>query len=121
MKNCLDDIAMKSRIDGEERVGLLIHPVDSRLRGNDGVLVLSCFTLCSRVRHWDRLWSSLVKKGERDCVGCVVLFHPHLSPLPSRERGIPPHRRPSGLRIKSAMTVCRAWLSPPCGFPPTRE
>ena len=66
------------------------------------------FTLCSRVRHWDRLWSSIVK-GE---VG-VVLLHPchpaalwilplsqydeagvlsclpsPLIPLPSRERGI---------------------------------
>ena len=27
-------------------------------RGNDDEVL---FTLCSRVRHWDRLWSSLVK------------------------------------------------------------
>ena len=53
------------------------HPVDSRLRGNDG---LSC-------------------------------YHPHPSPLPSRERGycwlvLSAHSRPlaSGLRTKSAMT-----------------
>ena len=31
------------------------------------------FTLCSRVRHWDRLWSSLVK-GEGDSVGVVLLL-----------------------------------------------
>ena len=29
----------------------------------------------SRVRHWDRLWSSIVK-GEGDSVGCFGLFHP---------------------------------------------
>ena len=33
---------------------------------NDGAwwLVLSCFTLCSRVRHWDRLFDSSSIKGE---------------------------------------------------------
>ena len=30
------------------------------------------FTLCSRVRHWDRLWSSAVK-GEGDFGGVVLL------------------------------------------------
>ena len=42
------------------------------------------FTLCSRVRHWDRLWSSLVK-GEGDNGGCVVLLSPR--PVDSRLRG----------------------------------
>ena len=70
------------------------HPVDSRLRGNDGpgrpsslwiadqvrndgipvhALWIAdqvrndglVFTLCSRVKHWDRLWSSSIK-GEGD-------------------------------------------------------
>ena len=47
-------IDRESKIDGEERVGLLIHPVDSRLRGNDGVLVLSCFTLTLVLSHQGR-------------------------------------------------------------------
>ena len=42
------------------------------------------FTLCSRVRHWDRLWSSPVK-GEGDNGGCVVLLSPR--PVDSRLRG----------------------------------
>ena len=51
---------------------------------NDGPgLVLSCFTLCSRVRHWDRLWSSAVK-GE---VG-VVLFTLTFDSSPIKGEGI---------------------------------
>ena len=63
----------------------------------------------SRVMHWDRLWSSIVK-GEgiwsvgldlftrpvavchnqdlQDWDDAMHRFHPHPSPLPSRERGI---------------------------------
>ena len=37
---------------------------------------LDLFTLCSRVRHWDRLWSSAIK-GEGDSVGCFGLLLPH--------------------------------------------
>ena len=60
--------------------------VDSRLRGNDGLRdyedlqdwddALHRFHPHSRVRHWDRLWSSAVK-GEGDSVGCFVLLSPH--------------------------------------------
>ena len=40
---------------------------------------LSCFTLCSRVRHWDRLWSSPIKgEGEYGCFGLVVSPAPPL-------------------------------------------
>ena len=38
------------------------------------------FTLCSRVKHWDRLWSSAVK-GEGDSVGVVLLTRATLPPL----------------------------------------
>ena len=65
------------------------------LRG--GIAALHDFHPHSRVRHWDRLWSSLVK-GEGDSVGCVVLLTAR--PLTS------------GLRIKSAMTECHALLHP---------
>ena len=45
-------------------------------------LVLSCFTLCSRVRHWDRLWSSAIK-GEGEFGGwcCLVVAPCHTLPL----------------------------------------
>ena len=52
-----NDGMRRGRIQQVLSVACLPRPVDSRLRGNDGVLVLAC-------------------------------FHPHLSPLPSRERGI---------------------------------
>ena len=46
---------------------------------------LSLFTLCSRVRHWDRLWSSPIQ-GRGDCVGWVGLaVVPR--PVDSRLRG----------------------------------
>ena len=62
-----------------------------------GILTMLCivFTLCSRVRHWDRLWSSIVK-GEGELVGCFVLLSTRVT------------CHPSGLRTKSAMTWCRA-------------
>ena len=59
-----------------------------------GLRGLGCFGLVhphSRVRHWDRLWSSLVK-GEGEFGGCVGLVV------------CPALHFPSGLRIKSAMT-----------------
>ena len=55
------------------------------LRG--GIAALHDFHPHSRVRHWDRLWPSLVK-GEGDSVGCVGLFHPRLAP----PCGFPPTR-----------------------------
>ena len=58
------------------------HPVDSRLRGNDGlgVVGVGLFHPRSRVRHWDRLWPSAVK-GEGILLVGVVLCRPTTAPL----------------------------------------
>ena len=77
-------------------------PVDCRLRGNDGEgcwndgavcwLVLSCSPSDPSVRHWDRLFDSSSIKGEGNNGGWFGLLLPRVA------------HRPSGLRIKSAMT-----------------
>ena len=40
-----------------------------------GLVVVVLLTLCSRVRHWDRLFDSSPIKGEGDD-GCFGLVHP---------------------------------------------
>ena len=78
------------------------HPVDSRLRGNDGI------------------WLVLHRSSPPPCGYCLEAS---MTPHPAWPRRIPPHpcisiyihvsSPPSGLRIKSAMTGHR---SPPCGY-----
>ena len=62
----------------------LVHPchpatlwIADQVR-NDVTMRCIVFTLCSRVRHWDRLWSSAVKgEGEYGWFGLVVIpCHP---------------------------------------------
>ena len=62
------------------------------------------FTLCSRVRHWDRLWYSPIK-GEGDSVGCVVLLSPH--PVDSRLRGNDGPGPPPLWIDESLITLCQ--------------
>ena len=111
-----------------------------RVGGNDGIggLTLDGYGLgcwVDELHGCPALWIPAYA-GMTDLSVGIVLFHPlipcqalgqALIPLPSRERGIGgrcclvvtlPY--PSGLRIKSAMTVLMAGMtrgvSPPCGY-----
>ena len=67
-------------------------PSPSPIKGEgEGGWCCLCSPYDPSVRHWDRLFDSSLIKGEGDLVGCFVL----LSARPC----------PSGLRVKSAMTV----------------
>ena len=75
------------------------------------------FHPCSRVRHWDRLWSSS-HQGRGDSAGCVgLLYAPPCGYCLEAGMTAALHY-PSGLRIKSAMTrrriTCR--VPQPCGY-----
>ena len=85
-------------VDAKDGSGVLCFSLDSRLRGKDGgsapftltptlshrgrggLIGELCFSLGSRVRGND----GVVRGND----GGICAFHPHPSPLPSRERGI---------------------------------